>query len=862
MKNNDNRRSFIKKVTIGGIGLTAMPSIMMGNEREEKKGTVLSESKASNNFKRSFNGSYSDENLNRIAFPIGGIGAGMFCLEGTGAISHMSVRNNPEMFYEPGMFAAICLKGRENGARVLEGQVPEWKKFGQRDSGLGGVFGPTWGLPRFEETTFNARFPFANIELKDKELPVIVQITGWNPFIPNDEDSSSLPVAGLEYKFKNTGNKTEECVFSYNSRNVISQPDVKNYIKPLKNGFILAVDGTEATPEKQGEFAIYTNEPETVVDHCWFRGGWFDPLTMIWNTVKSGEPKTKEPVERDAPGASLFVPFTLKAGEEKTIRLMMAWYVPNTRAHFGDENPANKDLIEKNPLLKYHKPWYSSKFKNVTEVSTFWDINYQKLKEKTSLFTDTFYKSTLPAEVIEAVAANLTILKSATVLRQYDGRFWCWEGSGDNWGSCHGSCTHVWNYAQAVPHLFPSLERSLRETEFNENQNTEGHQGFRANLPITPLIHNFHSAADGQLGGIMKVYREWRISGDNEWLKKIYPKVKTSIDYCIKTWDPKGKGIVEEPHHNTYDIEFWGPTGFATSFYLGALNAIIAMGSHLKVDVASYKKLYGSGRKYLENDLYDGEYFVQKIQWTGLQAPDPTKVQAFNTKYADESLELLQKEGPKYQYGVGCLSDGVMGGWLSRMCGLGDPIDPVKTKSHLTSVYKYNLKKNLKDHSNPQRSTYAIGDEGGLLLCSWPKGGMLSLPFVYSNEVWTGIEYQVASHLMLMGEVDKGLDIVKTCRERYNGQVRNPFNEYECGHWYARAMSSYGMIESLTGVRYDAVAKTLFVDSKIGDFTSFLSTAYGFGTVSLSKGKVSMDVATGNIPVKSVVLSGKEGKLS
>jgi uncharacterized protein (DUF608 family) len=865
MKENRDRRSFLKNIAIGGLSAVAVPGVLLAEGTPKKDSDSQDEKNATENTanaKHSFNSAYSGEYNNRIAFPIGGIGAGMFCLEGTGAISHMSVRNNPEMYYEPGMFAAICLKGTENRAIVLEGQVPEWKKFGQRDSGLGGAFGPAWGLPRFEEAVFKAKFPFAEISLKDKEYPLTVNITGWNPFIPTDEDNSSLPVAGIEYHFKNTGSKLEDCVFSYNSRHNIGQPDAKQYIKSMKNGFVITVDGTATAPEKQGEFAIYTNEDNTIVDHCWFRGGWFDPLTMAWNVIKSGEPKNTPPVERDAPGASLFVPFKLNPGEEKTIRVMMSWYVPNTNARFGDENPANKELVEKNPLLKYHKPWYSSKFKNVNDVAEFWRSNYKQLKTNTTLFTDSFYKSTLPAEVVEAVAANLTILKSPTVLRQYDGRFWTWEGSGDTWGSCHGSCTHVWNYAQAVPHLFPALERSLRETEFNENQNAEGHQGFRANLPITPLIHNFHSAADGQLGGIMKVHREWRVSGNTTWLKVMFPKVKTSIDYCIKTWDPKRRGVIKEPHHNTYDIEFWGPTGFATSFYLGALNAIIIMGTYLNEDVSPYKKLQKAGKAYLENELFNGEYFIQKIQWTGLQAPDPTKVQAFNTKYTDEGLVLLKQEGPKYQYGVGCLSDGIIGGWLSRMCGLGDVADATKTKSHVVAVHKYNLKQNLKNHSNPQRSTYAIGNEGGLLLCSWPKGGMLSLPFVYSNEVWTGIEYQVASHLMLMGEVEKGLDIVKACRERYNGKTRNPFNEYECGHWYARALSSYGMLESLTGVRFDAVDKTLHIDSKIGDFTSFISTASGFGTVTLKQGKPSVNVVYGTIPFKKIMVSGKAASMS
>jgi hypothetical protein len=281
------------------------------------------------------------------------------------------------------------------------------------------------------------------------------------------------------------------------------------------------------------------------------------------------------------------------------------------------------------------------------------------------------------------------------------------------------------------------------------------------------------------------------------------------------------------------------------------------MGKHLGEDISAYTTLYNKGKKYLETTLYNGEYFIQKIQWTGLQAPDPVKAQSFNTQYSEEALALLKKEGPKYQYGTGCLSDGILGAWIARVCGLDEPVDAAKTRSHLLSVHRYNLKKNLHSHVNPQRSTYALGNEGGLLLCSWPKGGMLSLPFVYSNEVWTGIEYQVASHLMFQGEVEKGLDIVRTCRRRYDGTVRNPFNEYECGHWYARAMSSYGLLQGLTGVRYDAVEKTLYIDSRVNDFTSFISTDKGFGTVRLEKGVPSLQVAYGTIPAERAIVAGK-----
>lgn len=855
---NNNRRTFLKNISLGSLGAAFLPTL---SAAEDAHAAAVDGTARYTGAGRKADHVYTDAHLSRVAYPLGGIGAGMFCLEGTGAISHMSVRNKPDVFHEPGMFAALSIKGASgiDEAIVLEGQVPHWKLFGQVNASLGGDKRPAWGLPRFEQAFFTAKFPFAEIRLEDKQIPVKASITGWSPFFPNDEDSSSLPVAGLEYHFENPTSEPLDCLFSYNSRNFMVNsrdflmvPDTPNSIRKHPNGFLLWVDGTDKEPEKYGSFAIFTDEPNTATDHCWFRGkSFYDAVSITWKAMKAGAPRVTEPVEGDAPGGSLYVPFKLAPGAKKSIKIMMCWHVPITNIREGKLDPDHSTIAD---ASNFHTPWYTSKFDSIQQVAQFWKNEYTALQKKTQLFTDTFYKSTLPPEVVEAVAANLTILKSPTVMRQADGKFWCWEGAGDAIGSCHGSCTHVWNYAQAVPHLFPRLERSLRETEFYVNQAEDGFQMFRANLPITRPARTFYAAADGQLGGIMKVYREWRISGDTEWLKKIYPQVQKSLDYCITTWDPKRKGIVEEPHHNTYDIEFWGPTAFATSIYLGALGAIVAMGKHLRKNVKPYEALQEKGKKYLETELYNGNYFIQKVEWEHLEAGNPLKDEKLAEKFKPEDVELVKVEGPKYQYGTGCLSDGVIGAWFSRMCGLGDPFDSSKIKQHLLSVYQHNYRTSLIDHTNPQRKTYALGEEGGLLLCSWPNDGKLTLPFIYSNEVWTGIEYQVASHLMLMGEVEKALDIVRTCRARYDGTIRNPYNEYECGHWYARALSSYGMIQGLTGVRYDAIDQTLYVDSRIGDFTSFLSTATGFGTVSLKNGKATVEVASGSIPVKSINL--------
>ena len=124
--------------------------------------------------------------------------------------------------------------------------------------------------------------------------------------------------------------------------------------------------------------------------------------------------------------------------------------------------------------------------------------------------------------------------------------------------------------------------------------------------------------------------------------------------------------------------------------------------------------------------------------------------------------------------------------------------------------FKHNFKTDLSQHANAQRPGYAMGHEPGLLLCTWPHGGKPTLPFVYSDEVWTGIEYQVASHLIAEGFVKEGLTIVKAMRSRYDGRIRNPWNEYECGNYYARAMASYALLGALSGFRYSAVQRTLW----------------------------------------------------
>ena len=842
------RREFVKRsaTALGAMGATAISTADALAEDARQQGVALPASK--------YDGSYSGTRLNRVAFPMGGFGTGMISLEGTGALSQVSIRNRADVFNEPGLFAAIHLAGPAPISRVIEGPVPGWKVFGSRGAAQGA--GGTLGLPRFGHASFKARFPFGTVSLSDPGVPLAVQLTGWSPFTPGDADSSSLPVAALEYRFTNTSRNSVRSVFSFNTRNFLPlDGNDKRGVRSAPGGFtIWSAPSKPEEPWRNAALSITVDEPDVKVNHAWFRGGWYDPLTIAWKDVESGAAIARPPITDGdpSPGATLFVPFELAAGSSRTITVRLTWFAPHTNLREQADPPG---AATPSAEEKYYRPWFAGRFADVDAAAAFWREQYRDLRARSEQFAKCFYDTTLPAEVVDAVSANLAILKSPTVLRQADGRFWAYEGNADSNGCCGGTCTHVWNYAQAVPHLFPALERTLRETEFGPSQDERGHQQFRTALPIRPQVHNFHAASDGQLGGIMKVHREWRISGDTAWLRAIWPKVRASLDYGIATWDPEHKGWVEEPHHNTYDIEFWGPDGMVTSFYLGALQAAVRMGTALGDDVRRYATLLDTGTKRANAELFNGEFFIQKVEWKNLQASraDPKNDIYGLNSYSPEARALFDKEGPKYQYGSGCLSDGVLGAWMALVCGVGPVLDQAKVASHLAAVHRHNFKTNLSTHANPQRPSYAVGNEGGLLLCSWPRGGALSLPFPYSDEVWTGIEYQVASHLMLMGHVHEGLQIVRTCRDRYDGRVRNPFDEYECGHWYARALSSYALLEGLTGARYDAVDRVLHLAPRIkGDFRAFIATATGYGTVGVRGGKAFLDVKSGRIDVKEI----------
>ena len=831
-------------------------------------------------FSRGPQRTFTGDTAVQIAMPLGGIGAGCVCLNGYGGLQDFSIRNHPsttalpEGFASPGAaFAILHVKGASPITKLVEGPFPALKIYDQGLQGEGYVHGGFEGFPRFEKCVFKGEYPFGEAKLTDSALPLQVTLTAWNPFVPLDDKNSGIPCAILDFTLLNTSSRPVEYEFSYHLSHLApgcsnEESNSRNAVIPDRGVFLHNVE--EPNAEAFGSAALIAIGGKPRIKGMWLRSpGWpFDSLSALWREVSAGNFTANEGSNAidttGRNGCSILLAGTLAPGESKTHPIVIAWHFPNAYLQAGGfplPEPQGAEgcrgIPGKKPPL--WRPYYASLWKDARDVVLYVEEHYASLRSRTLAFKEALFSSTLPPYVLDAVSANLAILKSPTVLRLENGDLWGWEGCFSNAGCCHGSCTHVWNYAQAFPHLYPRLEASLRELELAHSMDETGHVTFRSALPEGPAKHDFHAASDGQLGGIMKVFRDWQISGDFDWLKKMVPLAKRSLDYCIRTWDPDRRGALFEPHHNTYDIEFWGPDGMCTSIYLGALSAFSEMAAALghTEDAASYGDLAHRCARFMEEQLFNGEYFQQKVEYQGLRDTSFASMVAKVDDHSSEMQQLLKREGPKYQYGNGCLSDGVLGAWMARIYGIDTPLAQEKVRQTLRAIFNHNFKTDLSQHANAQRPGYAMGREPGLLLCTWPRGGKPTLPFVYSDEVWTGIEYQVASHLIAEGFINEGLTIVKALRSRYDGRIRNPWNEYECGNYYARAMASYALIGALAGFRYSAVYRKLWLAPQLSvrPFKTFFCTASGFGTILLDASELRVEVLEGELPLEELVIA-------
>ncbi|MCG8311417.1 MAG: non-lysosomal glucosylceramidase, partial [Cytophagales bacterium] len=791
--------------------------------------------------------SYKGEELKKIAMPLGGIGTGSVSIGGRGDLKDWEIVNQGALGWKPvfnssfssiniAPFFAIHTRDHKNNTqiRLLEGPLS--------DENLQGDWGSNElnsGFPRFDEGEFKSAYPLAQIQLKSEQSPIKVSLNAFNPMIPGDTKNSSIPVAVLKYVVHNRTAEELEITVCGVIPNFIgtdgwggSSSGNKNTFRSQNgiSGVYMENVNKDTISGKWGTMALVTPANEGVSYRTQWKSDlrWSGSLIDFWDDLNDdGRLSDRTEGGKTYPGnkpATLAITDNIPAFEKKEFVFILTWNFPY---RVGWESQPGVD----HEIIKNH---YATVYKDAWDVALDVNERYEYLESKTLEFVKAFTSADIPNILKEAALYNVANLRSQTVFRDQDGYTFGWEGTGSvqgttlnpkgarsGWG--FGSCTHVWNYEVTTPFLFGDVAMSMREVEFKYATNPKtGMMAHRVRIPVKTAVQKTKSAADGQLGCIMKMYREWQLSGDNVKLKELYPFVKKALEFSWEEskWDADANGVLEGEHHNTMDVNYLGPNPQMSTWYLGALlsGEKMALAMNDKGFAKKCRAMFKNGSQWVDDNLFNGKYYIQKL-------PKPVD----------------------YQVGEGILVDQLVGQYMAHVCGLGYLLKKENIETTLKTIRKYNWKDGFNDHLSTFRA-YATGNEKGLIMGYYPEGKREARPFPYYSEVMTGFEYSTGAHMIYEGLLEQGLEIFSAVRDRYDGKKRNPFNEGEFGHRYGRAMASWSGILAYTGFEYSAVAKIMKFNAMEGNF--FWSNGYAYGTVKISEhnNKYTTDIT---------VLSGK-----
>ena len=609
--------------------------------------------------------------------------------------------------------------------------------------------------------------------------------------------------------------------------------------------------------------SVAVDTPDGICQEYWYRGqfGFRDGITRFWNQLSQN---ALTPRHYETPGkidiCTVGGCATVAKGKKHSFRFVISWSVPNCYNYWSPwKDGAGEDVLWKN--------YYATQFADSTESCFYALQNWDMLLQKTMAFTRSLHKATLDKAVVDAVSAALSTLKSSPILRLEDGTFYGWEGVHEREGCCEGTCTHVWSYAYALCFLFPELERSMRETELHYDTDENGCMQFRTMLPLGRPRGDFLPCLDGQMATVIKIYRDWKLTGDGLWVKDHWQHIKGILEYAwseqnVHEWDRNKDGVLEGRQHHTLDRELFGPSSWLQGMYLAALKAAAELADLAGDSAASseYLALYENGRSYLNTQLFNGEYYIQKVD---------LQDQSYCSRYTCPEYWNEESGQLKYQIGEGSAIDQMLGQWHADLCGLGDIFDPLARRTALSNMFRNNYKTSMRDIANTWR-IFAIHDEAGAVICDYPEGkNMPDIPIAYNLECMTGMEYAFAGQLISAGFLQEGLTVIRAIRNRYDGKKRNPFNEIECGSHYARAMASFALLPIFSGFTYDIPNRYIgFAPVIPGDFRCFWAAGNSWGDFlrtrqdsrvilnagSLDLSSVRLDEST----VKTVLVDGKE----
>ncbi len=802
---------------------------------------------------------YDENHISKVALPIGGIGTGTVSINGRGSLVDWEIMNRPGKGFStvtPGndapFFAIHINDGNQKYTKGLMGPLLDYEYQHMEGRPV-----DHHGIPRFEKSTFDAAYPFGIVNLSDANLPVDVKIKAFNPLIPGDADASGIPIAILRYEVSNKTNKPLTVSVCGSIRNFIGKDGskyhhdwkgdkifegaVKNKNEYFSSGNLTGIKflpGEVAEDDPAWGTMALTTDNETGITYrtSSVHNAWSNAILDFWDDFSDDGKLVEKPelIDND-PMASLSVQQEIPAGGKKEFQFYLSWHFPNRKA-WSPEVVGN---------------YYTTQYKDALDVIQRTYPKLKKLEAKTLQFVNSFVNTDLPEVVKEAALFNLSTLRSQTVFRIASGHMMGWEGCMDVNGSCAGSCTHVWNYEQATAFLFGDLAKTMRDVEFNYSTRDNGSMSFRTGLPLSKAQW-VYAAADGQMGTIMKMYRDWQLSGDTEFLKNSWENVKNALAFSwIKGgWDGDVDGVMEGCQHNTMDVEYFGPNPQMQFWYLGALRAATQMANALgdKEFAEKCEKLYEKGSKWTDENLFNGEYYEQIVM-----PPKSLEDVAVGIRSGMGAKDVTD---PVFQLAKGCLVDQLVGQYMAHICGLGYLAKAENVKTTLQSIMKYNHRETLVNHFNNMRS-YALGNESALLMASWPKGRP-KVPFPYFSEVMTGFEYTAAAGMLYEGLEDDGLRVIFNIRDRYDGAKRSPFNEAECGHHYARAMASWASVLALTDFQYSAIDQSINFKKSNGNW--FWSNGYSWGICQITSDKFILSVLKGKLDIKKIMLDNKEVK--
>ena len=789
----------------------------------------------------------------RSGMPLGGIGAASIELRPDGEFHEWQIAN-PQIFRVDSRDIHSADRGRRlSGSLSFYAAVYSGEKRWLRRLGLGFERGQDPDGEEYNDRmhSFNktvqavscdAVFPVAHLSYLDDALPASIRMEAFSPFVPYDARTSATPGFCMAFSVRNTSEDPIEVCLAAKLRTLFPGNGQSNRLVRTGGRTVLEMvyDGADAgslalslsgsrVTALPGEYRKYMDEYVSygefgVVEESWL----FDLLRN--RALISGQSEET----RQAPAW----PDTVdNLSDEDVSRLLKALQAYGFAGSILDRNttvdPSLTDcpdgrrrllscVLSNAARLRQMGPWgdgalcismtlkpgeeqtvfselawyfpalisaggsrvghiYENWFGDALDVCRFLEQNRTEIREKVFHFRDNIFSSSFDPCYAEAVAAQLgNLVKSSWWTK--DGDFGIWEGL----GSCGFHTMDVSFYASfSLACLFPQLQ--MRQMEQSARfQRSDGRMPHCFN-PDFSSVDNGFDRVDMNPQFILMVCRDYLSSGDTAYLKRMWPHVCLAMD-SIASLDTDGDALPDrDTYANTYDAwHFSGASAYVSILWLAALQAGVLMARTLGQEERAglWLAMLEKGKKAVEEKLFNGEYYD------------------------------LWLDGDRRD--ICCMTDQMGGEYFTRVMGLDSILEESHVQSALEAVWRCNY-----------------SPENGLINAAYPPGAVPTL-YTYRNcqgtANWSGIEYLMASFFLMTGHEAWGKSVVETVQERYMrcGEI---FNHAECGDHYSRPMSSWVLLQALSGMCIQTALKTIRIRHSLlpegGHAPWFASTGYG-----------------------------------